>query len=259
MSQGGPQEFDINDLAGTPAIEGALFGGTDDAPPSLDLATAEPDIPPQRLPHRLGLPVGRPSRAERKRQARLRAEAASGGDDPFATLLTPLDDGEIDALRADLERDEVLFVRHNRARLVGERLHRLGTLFAVIVALLLAWPIGFWETYITTVNAQTPPEWISSWAGDWAGGIWMLAAVYAAIMWLILLGMTARGFGRLLVRPGFSTAAAVVAQIVLVIVVLALLAEFYVLASLTLATIGVIFAALASRLVFRSLVTGRRR
>jgi len=251
---GSAHEFDLDDLAGTPALEHALFGG--DAPPGIDLAP-EPEVTPEKLPRKLGLPLGRPTRAERRRQAARGQGAASADDDPFATLLAPLDDDELDQLRAEIERDEVLFVRHQRARLLGERLHRLGVLVAIAVALLMALG-GIWTQYIDAVNAQLPPTWISDWAGGWAGGIWLALALYGAIMWLVLLGATVRALGRTLARPSLTAAVVVIAQIILTLLVVALLLGHQVLATLALATAGVILAGLAARWAFGSLTRRRR-
>lgn len=251
---GSAHEFDLDDLAGTPALEHALFGG-DDAPPDLDLQGAG-EMAPEDLPRRLGIPLRRPSRAERKRQA----ERATGGsvadDDPFATLLAPLDDDELEQLRSELESDEVLFVRHQRARLAGQRVYRLSALVAIAIALLLALS-GFWVRYIDAVNAQVPPTWISDWAGEWAGGIWMAAAIYGALMWLVLVGASARSLGRVLIRPTLVGGVVVIAELVLVLMTLALLLGFAVAGLLALATVGVIAAALAARWAFRP--TARRR
>lgn len=261
--QGGYENFDIDDLAGTPAIEHALFAGDDDVRPALDTTVATADIAPERLPGKLGLPVGRPSRAERKRQQERVARAEAQGDDPFATLLAPLDDDELEQLRADVERDEVLYVRHQRAQRIGERLHRLGTLVAIVIALILAIPTqyygaGFWQGYIEAVNRQVPPTWLD-WAGEWAGGIWMALAIYAAVMWLVLVAMAARGLGHVLVRATVTGVAIVGAELVLLLLALATMADYRAMATLVITTGAVIFAAAVARIGFGPLGRGRGR
>lgn len=158
-SQHDDEQIDVSELAGLPAIESYLFAPPSLAPSAEDLEERE-EMDADEAPRRLGFGLRR-SLTERLTRGSARAAdqpaVAGRPEDPFATLLTPLSDPELAALQAEVEADEIIYDRVQRAGRSELLAHRLGLMAALLLAFSMA---GYWFDYLQGLVDVDPPKFL---------------------------------------------------------------------------------------------------
>lgn len=197
--------------------KGGQVADRPDGSSSSDMSAVDPpalggDLTDENAGRRLGFSL----RMGLRERLRLRKSADAGGksdDDPFAALLTPLSDYDLDQLRRELEADTVpIYYKVRSAHRAEGFSLRAGIVIGWLVVLSL---VFVWRDYFAALSDQAPPSWmqVPAWAQDWPAsgdypqiGMYALGAM-APILLLVLANSAGVEAMRVLVRPSVRAVA----------------------------------------------------